>query len=282
MNYYFDTEFVEGTQKGLFGTKTKPTIDLISIGVVAQDGREFYAISKDFNLREAWNRHDLVINKQFPCGGEYRKVYWIRENVLKSIWKELVEKEKAAACKFNKMGLGHMEVGSLPFTYSVLKKLLKKYGKTNEDIATEIVAFVNHNISNVVSSITRADCWNEKYYPKEFKYIESHNTFIPDQIYSSGTDGKGAQRNEEFIYNQPKFYAYYADYDWVVFCWLFGKMKDLPNGFPMYCNDLKQMMDEKGLDKDWKKKNCPDPKNAHNALSDALWNVKLHSEILKK
>ena len=41
------------------------------------------------------------------------------------------------------------------------------------------------------------------------------------------------------------FYAYYADYDWVVFCWVFGKMIDLPEGFPMYCRDLKQMIDEK-------------------------------------
>jgi len=41
------------------------------------------------------------------------------------------------------------------------------------------------------------------------------------------------------------FYAYYADYDWVVFAQLFGKMKDLPKGFPMYCKDLKQSLDEK-------------------------------------
>jgi hypothetical protein len=40
-----------------------------------------------------------------------------------------------------------------------------------------------------------------------------------------------------------EFYAYYADYDWVVFCSLFGTMMDLPKGFPMYCRDLKQEMD---------------------------------------
>ena len=58
MNYFLDTEFLEGTQKTLFG-KSKPTIDLISIGIVAEDGREYYAISKDFNLKEAWNRYDI-------------------------------------------------------------------------------------------------------------------------------------------------------------------------------------------------------------------------------
>jgi hypothetical protein len=31
-----------------------------------------------------------------------------------------------------------------------------------------------------------------------------------------------------------------------VFCWLFGKMMDLPtsSGFPMYCYDLKQKLDD--------------------------------------
>lgn len=65
MKYFLDTEFVEGTQQRSFlGIKigeTKPTIDLISIGIVAEDGREYYAISKDFNLKEAWNRFDKKI-----------------------------------------------------------------------------------------------------------------------------------------------------------------------------------------------------------------------------
>ena len=60
MNYYIDTEFLEGTQeKRIFSIKygqTKTTIDLISIGIVAEDDREYYAISKEFNLKEAWNR----------------------------------------------------------------------------------------------------------------------------------------------------------------------------------------------------------------------------------
>ena len=63
MKYFLDTEFIEGTQKSWFGINTKPTIDLISIGIVAEDGREYYAISKDFNLKEAWNRYDEKINE---------------------------------------------------------------------------------------------------------------------------------------------------------------------------------------------------------------------------
>lgn len=76
-----------------------------------------------------------------------------------------------------------------------------------------------------------------------------------------------------------EFYGYYCDYDWVVFCWIFGKMIDLPKGFPMYCRDLKQMMDDRGLDKAWKRKVCPDPDGEHDALVDAMWNKRLHREI---
>ena len=59
MKYFIDTEFIEGFKKPLFG-KSRHFIDLISIGIKCEDGREYYAISKDFNLKEAWNRFDLI------------------------------------------------------------------------------------------------------------------------------------------------------------------------------------------------------------------------------
>jgi hypothetical protein len=48
----------------------------------------------------------------------------------------------------------------------------------------------------------------------------------------------------------------------------------------MYCKDLKQMMDERGLDKEWKRVHCPDPVDEHDALADALWNFKLFNAII--
>lgn len=42
----------------------------------------------------------------------------------------------------------------------------------------------------------------------------------------------------------PEFWAYYADYDWVALCQLFGRMVDLPKGWPMFCRDLKQFADQ--------------------------------------
>lgn len=75
-------------------------------------------------------------------------------------------------------------------------------------------------------------------------------------------------------YGKPEFWGYYADYDWVVFCQLFGTMMYLPNGFPMYCRDVKQWADDIGNPQ------LPKPDvEIHHALSDAE-NVKEMWEFL--
>ena len=140
MKYFFDTEFIEDGK----------TIDLISIGIVSEDGRSYYAESFECDLDKAND--------------------WVKENVLPH---------------------------------------LPGPQKSRATIASEIIAFV------------RID---------------------------------------------PEFWGYYADYDWVVLCQLYGRMIDLPNGWPMYCRDLKQLLDDNGNPK------MPKPIQEHNALSDAQWN----------
>ncbi len=165
-------------------------------------------------------------------------------------------------------------------SYQKLNGVENLLWKSNKQIAKEIIDFVNPNIKDLIYTFIRHDCWIEEYYKKEFEYIKNHNTIIPDSYFRSSHD-KWYERNRELIYNKPEFYAYFADYDWVVFCSLFGRMIELPKGFPMYCKDLKQTMDELGLDKEWKRINCPDPPGAHNALADAQWNFKLFDVLSK-
>jgi hypothetical protein len=70
----------------------------------------------------------------------------------------------------------------------------------------------------------------------------------------------------EFAGNEPEFWAYYADYDWVALCQIYGTMMDLPKCWPMYCRDVKQLCDDKG------NPDLPKQESAeHNAMSDALW-----------
>ena len=135
------------------------------------------------------------------------------------------------------------------FTFSNFKKLISLYGKSNKDIAKEVEQFCKPNETKAINAGIDAIIGN--------------------------------------LDPNTEFYGYYADYDWVVFCWLFGKMMDLPNGFPMYCKDLKQMSDylenKYGYDKDEKGNSYPFKKhptyptqyNEHNALEDAKWNFKL-------
>lgn len=80
-----------------------------------------------------------------------------------------------------------------------------------------------------------------------------------------------AQEIVAFAGEAPEFWAYYADYDWVALCQLYGRMIDLPKGWPMFCRDLKQLAVERG--------NARLPKQIgaeHNALADALWNKDAH------
>ena len=100
MKYFIDFEFLEGDIPVKFLgcnipkwlIKPNNTIQPISIGLVSSDGREYYAISKDFNLKEAWNRWQY--NDKYVSGkNQQGKDYWIRENVLKPIFEEWVKED---------------------------------------------------------------------------------------------------------------------------------------------------------------------------------------------
>lgn len=209
MKYFFDTEFIEGFHKSLFG-KRRHHIDLISIGIVAEDGREYYAISNEYDYRDADQ--------------------WVKDNVILPMYIDRVNGDAR-----NQMDVHNFH---------------KYVGKSNEQIKLEILEFMG--------------CWRDNFQWK-----------VND-------------------FNIPEVYAYFADYDWVVFCSLFGRMIDLPKGFPMYCIDLKQMIDQEvrtgdkfdfeSEDKPFKEKlemmktweGYPTQENEHSAIDDARWNKKLY------
>jgi hypothetical protein len=237
MKYFLDTEFLEGQQK-MCGKLTKPTIDLISIGIVCEDGREYYAISKDFNLKEAWNRWQQRTGQGDRNNTEPRE-YWLRDNVLRKIYFQLLQLYSSDLSRKTQLNVRVKEKSGIElFTYRNMKWLLNKYGSSNKEIASDIIIFMDVDVS--------VEYWVAK----------------------------------------PQFYAYYADYDWVVFCWLFGSMMDLPKGFPMYCRDLKQMLDEKAptqyaLDSAKTHVDYPKQTNEHDALADARWNKELYKFLNK-
>lgn len=81
-----------------------------------------------------------------------------------------------------------------------------------------------------------------------------------------------------FVGYNPEFWAYYADYDWVIMCGLYGPMVLLPEGWPMICYDIRQYMYHLGLDS--KFTNSIPNKEEHHALADAIWNMEVFNKLL--
>ncbi len=73
---------------------------------------------------------------------------------------------------------------------------------------------------------------------------------------------------------KPEFWGYYADYDWVVLCQLYGTMMDLPKGWPMFCRDLKQLQMNKNPDFRFSQN------DAHHALTDAVWIGNSYNQLM--
>lgn len=86
MKYFYDTEFIDNGR----------TIDLVSIGIVAEDGRELYAVSAEFDIRAM------------------RDNQWLMENVWPSLPNTLHDQgTRCAVCpKWGHLDLDHPDVRS--------------------------------------------------------------------------------------------------------------------------------------------------------------------------
>ena len=73
MRYFYDTEFIDDGY----------TIELISIGVVAEDGREYYAVSTEFNPERAgsWVRANVLPKLPPPASQVWRSRAQIRDDL---------------------------------------------------------------------------------------------------------------------------------------------------------------------------------------------------------
>lgn len=177
MKYFLDTEFIESSKRH--------SIDLVSIGIVAEDGRKYYAISNQFNPKLAVDPVAILAIKKLPERPE-----------------NLLQPQEESPRRW--------EEGLL--------------WKSLESIKQNLIKFI-----------------------------------VPDK-------------------NGIIFWGAWSAYDWVAFGQLFGDMRHLPDGYPYYCNDVIQWMNQLGLTREFLP---PEPENSHNALADAQW-VKDSYDALKK
>jgi hypothetical protein len=177
MKIYYDTEFLEDGR----------TIDLISIGIITDNGREYYAVNSD----AYWDR--------------IKKSDWLVRNVLPS----------------------------LPIT-----------GRRALDI------YLDHPRTSTPKP------------PLDLVGIDVTNSQVrPHQVI--------ANEVRDFILAEPdpELWAWYAAYDHVALCQLWGPMISLPKGIPMWTNDLQQEVRRLGNPE------LPDQAGGeHNALIDARHN----------
>lgn len=236
---------------------TPPTIDLISIGIVSGDGqREYYAISKDFNLKEAWNRYDIKTEtmsgdsrNQFPEGRK-TKVYWIRENVLKKIFDDIysVKNGFPAGKEFN---------------YRNMKQLLSLFGKSNRIISIEILDFI-YKGSDVTG--LSEELWGKDIPIKLYAYYGAY-----DHVCMMWLWGK--------MINRPKGLPMFSiDIKQM----LDERVEKLANSDFFTKFDVSEPMTLAEKLKEIKKHPAfPQETNAHNALADARWNKELYEFIHK-
>lgn len=259
MKYFLDQEFHERMYKPLF-CKEHHIIELISIGIVAEDGREYYAVCNEFDLKAAWNKFNWKETGKMDLPGIMRsqeKEYWLRDNVLKPMVHEWVMSFSGDGRNWV---LDRIEGKS---DYKQFKTMLWYIGKSKKEITQEITQFIKDE-------------------PVITRKLGNNTVQLSDETSLAIFRG----------YSSPEYYGYYCDYDWVLFCSIFGRMIDLPKGFPMYCIDLKQTMDSMLMNQEnkyegesrlesWLKtvKNhpaYPKQENEHSAISDAIWNKKLY------
>ncbi|MFW0791692.1 polyadenylate-specific 3'-exoribonuclease AS [Gordonia sp. CPCC 205333] len=74
MRFFYDSEFIEDGH----------TIDLVSLGVVAEDGREFYAVSTEFDESRAgdWVRAHVLPKLPSPASKVWKSRRAIRDELL--------------------------------------------------------------------------------------------------------------------------------------------------------------------------------------------------------
>lgn len=176
MKIFYDCEFIEDGR----------TVDLISIGMVAEDGRELYAVNRDMPIKRI-AKHD-----------------WLRKNVVPSLPRIHGDRRHYVSVRRNPLAL-------------------------------------------------------------DFEH--------PDML----SKVRIAAKVERFIQATPdvELWAWYGAYDHVCLAQLWGRMIDLPEGVPMWTNDLKQEAVRLG--------NPPMPEQAegvHNALADARHNRLMHEYLI--
>jgi hypothetical protein len=179
LKYAYDTEFRDD------GT----TIDLISIGIVCEDGREYYAENADCDFRAVCEHN------------------WLWQNVVP-----------------------HLNTSRLDFD--------PRYPIDRTQVWADM----------------QASCVKPKWVIRN----EVRDFFFKSAL----------TRKDRTVAVTPELYAYFSAFDHVLLHQLFGPLPSLPDGIPMYSNEINQLIVDQPT-----VVLPPQPPDVHHALADARWNM---------
>lgn len=80
-----------------------------------------------------------------------------------------------------------------------------------------------------------------------------------------------------FCGDKPEFWAYFASYDWLVLCQLFGRMLDVPSHWPNFVHDVQSFRMILKIGELPKQMTTE-----HNALNDALWTRQAYEHVFRR
>lgn len=193
MRIYYDTEFVEDGN----------TVDLLSIGMVREDGATLYRVVKD-----PWAVQRAVEHE------------WLRDNVVRHLPVKLLDQAHGMMVAGDRFGRSH-EFGNL---------------------------------------------WEwDRSHPDRASVVSRREVAMAVRGFIAGTES-------------PQLWAWYGAYDHVAYAQLFGRMIDLPDGFPMNTCDVKQEAMRLG---DPQIPAFREADAEHNALSDARWARSAHQWLME-
>jgi hypothetical protein len=189
MKVYYDTEFIEDGR----------TIDLISIGMVAEDGREYYAVNAAIGS-------DLSPGGNDKLHDRIRRHHWIMRNVVPHL--------PLREGRDNGLRLGG-EFGP-------------DFWLSRDSVLVKPKWLIANEVRDFLAAAAPVELW-----------------------------------------------AWYGAYDHVCLAQLWGPMVDLPDGVPMWTNDLRQECERLGNPQ------LPEQtESEHNALADAR-HLKVRAEYLE-
>ena len=151
-------------------------------------------------------------------------------------------------------------------------------GKTIDLISIGIVteAGASYYAVSTEADLTRASPWvRENVLPHLPPYGDP--TWTTRAVIKRGVELFVGEHSGHSGGPKPEFWGYYADYDFVALCQLFGTMMDLPKGWPNFCMDLKQLSVMVGSPK-----HPPKPSGEHESLADAHWNKRLYEFLMRQ